>query len=643
MARGFEKLLSQGLIGKMKVRNRIVMPPMGRNYATVDGFVTQKLIDHYAARARGGVGLTIVEASFVHPAGRLSYRQIGIHDDRCIPGLSELAEAVKSWGSKVAIQIVHGGRQSMTEVTGMPVVGASAVACPFTGGQPRELTTEEVARLVETFAQAVRRAKQAGFDAVELHAAHGYLISQFLSPKTNLRTDKYGTDLNGRMTFLLEIIQRSRELVGREFPITVRLNVDDLVDGGFEFNECKQVAKRLEAAGVDALHPSIGINETLLNPRRTGVLASMFEPRGHILGYTEQIKRMVSVPVIAVGSITPEMGEELLQKGKADFISIGRGLLADAELPNKLMWGEREDIRPCIRCNEKCSAESLLGMRCTVNAEVGFEGYGIRPVTKPREVLIVGGGPSGMESARVAALRGHNVTLYEKDRELGGHLIEATVPSFKEDLKAYKNWLIRQIQKLGVKVELGKEVTPRVIDEIKPDVLVLASGSTSYRPDIPGIDKPIVTTAIDVLLGKAKPGSKNIVAGGGVVGCEVALFLAQQKKKMILVEMLSDVAIDVLSISGVLKAKLIDNGVEILTDTKITGVTDSGVVAIDRNQNTINVEGDRVILAMGMVPRAELYEDVKSKAGEVYLIGDGTEPRRVGEATREGYLIGSTI
>jgi len=232
MAQKFDRLLSPGAIGKLKVRNRIVMPPMVRNYATTDGIATRQQIDHYAARARGGVGLVIVEATFVHPAGKGWHQGLGIHDDKCIPGLSSLAEAVKEWGSKIAIQLHHAGRQTATSITGMPIVAPSAIPCPVMGGLPRELTTEEVAELVEAFAQAAGRAKQAGFDAVEMHGAHGYLVSQFLSPNTNRRTDKYGGDINGRMTFALEIVQRARKLVGNDFPIIVRMNGEDFVDGG---------------------------------------------------------------------------------------------------------------------------------------------------------------------------------------------------------------------------------------------------------------------------------------------------------------------------------------------------------------------------------------------------------------------------
>jgi 2,4-dienoyl-CoA reductase-like NADH-dependent reductase (Old Yellow Enzyme family)/thioredoxin reductase len=639
----FEKLLSPGTIGTMKIRNRIVMPPMHSNYATHDDFVTKQGLDYYAARAKGGVGLIIFETTLVDPAGKHNPHQHGIYDDKFIPGLADVVEAVKEWGAKIAIQIYHAGRQASTEMSGLPVVAPSAIPCRVTQILPREMTTTECAELVESFAQAARRAKQAGFDAVEIHGAHGYIINQFLSPNTNRRTDKYGGDLNGRMTLLLEVVKRTRELVGQDYPLTVRLNADDLVEGGFVLEDCKQVSRKLETVGINGLHITLSTHEARLNPRIIRDATSMFEPRGVGVSYAEKIKKTVKLPIITVGSITPEMGEEILQQGKADFIAMGRGLLADPELPNKLMRGEPEDVRLCIRCQEHQTRGSE-STRCTINAECGFESYPMMPPLRRKKVLIVGGGAAGMEAARVTALRGHDVTLYEKNTQLGGHLIEASVPDFKEDLRNYKDWLIGQIKKLGIKIELGKELTSQIVDDVKPDAMIVATGSTPCYPDIPGINKPIVTTAIDILLGKAKPGKKTIIVGGGDVGSETALYLAQQGNKVTIVEMLPEIASDVSGgIRRVLKRMLTDNGVKILTSTKVIEITDSGVTAIDHGQSVVNIEGDRVILALGLIPQAGLYHELRGKVREIYMIGDCVEPHRVAEATRDGYRVGSTI
>jgi 2,4-dienoyl-CoA reductase-like NADH-dependent reductase (Old Yellow Enzyme family)/thioredoxin reductase len=643
MSSNYVHLLSPGNIGTMRLKNRIVMPPMVRNFATTDGVITQSLIDHYAARAKGGAGLIIVEASYVQASGRVWHQGIGIDDDRHIPGLGSLTDAVKQWGSKIQIQLVHGGRQSTSAVSKLPVVAPSAVPCPVTGSFPRELSMQEVADLIEAFAQAARRAKIAGFDGVELHGAHGYIMSQFFSAHVNRRGDKYGGDLKGRATIAIETIQRIHQLVGDSYPVTIRINGRDNVPNGQTIEDAVGLAKILEAAGVAAIHVSAGMSEANLDPRNVPTAATMLSPRGHMIEFAAQIKKAVNVPVITVGSITPEMGEKVLREGKADFIAFGRQFLADPDLPNKLDRGERENIRPCIRCNEMCMGRITVGVRCTVNPEVGYEGKILQPAGRAKKVVVIGGGPAGMEAARIAALRGHIVTLYEKNSQLGGHLIEASVPKFKEDIGNYKDWLIRQMDNVGVNVALGMEITPAMLAEFKTDAVVIATGSTSFRPNIAGVDRPVVSSAVDVLLGKATFGNHPIVAGGGAVGSEVALYLARQGKDVTLVEMLPLIASDVIPLRNALIAQLADAKVKILKNTKIVAITDGGVTAISADKNLVNINGDQVILAMGLASDIKLYKAVHEKIAEVYVIGDSVEPRRMGEAIHEGYRVGSVI
>ncbi len=648
MSSNFEALLSPGKIGKVETRNRIVLPPMVRNYATPEGFVTRQLIDHYASLARGGVGLIIVEATFIHHSGKGFYQQLGIHDDKCITGLNELAEAIKEHGSRISIQLHHAGRQTDISTSGMAVVAPSPIPCSVSGGSPKELTISEINQLVEAFAQAARRAEQAGFDAVELHGAHGYLISQFLSPNTNQRTDKYGGSLERRATFLLEIIRRIREIVGKDFAVTARINADDYVAGGMTLEECKELARILEKAGINALNITAGIYESMLDNSITSPfgMISMYAPRGQLVALAQQVKKAISIPIITVGAITPEIGEQVLRDGKADFIAIGRALLADPQLAIKLHTGRSREIRPCIRCNEMCIGrlQSGLSVRCSVNAETSFESYQFVPAQKRKRVLVIGGGPAGMEVARVSALRGHEVFLLEKNKKLGGHLIEATVPSFKEDLRDYRDWLVRQIKGLGVKIKTDQVVTQSVVRDISPDVVIIATGSRQILPDIPGIEKPVVTTAIDILLGKAKPGHRNIIVGGGAIGCEVALHLAVNEKKSTIVEMLPEIAADVPGMAkGALLTALADKQVESLTNARIIEIVDSGVIAIDQDKNRLDLTGDRIILAIGLVSQSELYDELREIVSEIFLIGDCVEPRKVGEAIRDGYRIGSIL
>ncbi|RLC95215.1 MAG: NADH:flavin oxidoreductase [Chloroflexi bacterium] len=644
----FERLLTPGTIGKLHIKNRIVMPPMVRNYATPDGLVSKRLVDHYATIARGGVGLVIVEATNITPQGKGFYQQLGICTDGSITGLSFLAESIKEWGAKVAIQIHHAGRQTTSSVTGTEVVAPSAIPCPVQMEVPRELTTREVADLVEAHVRAVTRARAAGFDAVEIHGAHGYIVNQFLSPVTNRRTDKYGGDLEERMAFALEIIERVKEETGADFPLIFRMNGDDFVEDGLTIEDARKIAERLVAAGVDALHVTGGMYETILNPRCTSAfgLSSMYVPGGALVGLAEEIKKVVSVPVITVGGISPEMGEEILRHGRADFIAIGRGLLVDPQLPNKLARGEVEDIRRCIRCNEGCIGRLFdqKEVRCAVNAEVGYEGDRLIPAHRPKRVLVIGGGVAGMEAARVAATRGHQVTLWEKSDQLGGHLVESSVPEFKADIRPYRDWLASQVRKLGVQVEMGREATAGSVQEASPDAVVVATGSCCLMAEVAGLDKPHVATAMDVLLGKTKVGDRVIVVGGGLIGSETAAYLAQQGKKVTIVEMLPEIAADVTLMSkGALMTLLAENQVEMLTDLKISEVTDTGVLAVDKEHNIRSLEADSVVLAWGLSPVTALYEDPKGKVPELYMVGDCVEPRKIGEATRDGYRVGTVI
>lgn len=489
----FKKLLEPFQIGQMEIRNRIVMPAMGTRYGSGDGSVTERLKNYYEARAQGGTGLIIVEATYVHLRGKIGPNRLGIDDDKFISGLGELARTIQKHGARAVIQLCHAGRLALPAVIGMQPVGPSAVPMDHfvqrvKGEIPKEMTVEEIAELVISFANAARRAKEAGFDAVELHSASGYLFAQFLSRAANRREDAYGGSVENRARFLIETIKAVKGTAGPNYPVICRMNAKEHgVEDGITLEEARETALLIQEAGADAIHVTAS---GPLSPLTVGALPLV---PGLNVGLAAEIKKVVAIPVIAVGLISPELGEKLIAEGKADFIAMGRALIADPELPDKLGSGRMEDIRPCLVCTS-CPFEPKppepLGLQCEVNAALGRESRSkITPTGAPKRVLVVGSGPAGMESARVAALEGHEVFLYEKQSELGGHLIEASIPPHKERIGNLIRYLETQVRKLGVKVELGREVTPEVTAEVRPDIVLIATGATPIIPDIPGARK----------------------------------------------------------------------------------------------------------------------------------------------------------
>jgi 2,4-dienoyl-CoA reductase-like NADH-dependent reductase (Old Yellow Enzyme family)/thioredoxin reductase len=629
-------------IGGMKLKNRVVMPAMGTNFSSEDGCVTKRLLSYHVERARGGVGLIIVEGAYVEPRGRGSVRQLGVDDDDKVSGLRELASAIRANGAGAALQLFHGGRQSHSSIIGMQPVSASEVLCRLTGETPRALSVEEIHGVEEAFAEGARRCRDAGFDAVEIHGAHGYLINQFLSPLTNKRTDEYGGGVEGRARFLLEILGLTREKVGGDYPVLCRINGDDYIEGGVTLEDAKKTARLLEAAGVDAIHVSGGIYDSPV-PVTTGPMAL---PRGHMVHLAAAIRKVVSVPVIAVGRINdPELAETVLQEGKADLVSMGRGLLADPELPMKAAAGRLDDIRKCTACDE-CIARLFYNedIACSVNAALGREEeYAIRKAEVSKRVLVVGGGPAGMEAARVSALRGHSVVLCEKGDRLGGQLNLAVVPPHKEEMRTVTPYLEGQIRKVGVKVMLGQEVTPALAREIGADAVFVAAGSVQTVLGIPGAGGENVVLANDVLCGKASVEERVVVVGGGMVGAETAEFLAEKGKRVTILEMLGKIGIDMVPFAmTLLYQRLKKLGVVMITKAKVVELKD-GCVVYEKDGGKQTVEADSVVLALGSKPNTSLMEAFKGQASEVYAIGNAREPGNALEAIHEGSRVAREV
>ena len=641
-------LFSPIKIGTMELKNRIVMPAMGTNYAEPDGMMSEREIAWHVARAKGGCALNITEITNIDPLGKGIPGCPSIWDDKFIPGFAVLAKAIHAHGGRLAIQLHHAGRGAVSFVTGAQAVGPSAITYPPSPGWPmptevpKELTEDEVWDLIDKFGEGARRAREAGADAVELHGGHGYLLAQFMSPESNKRTDSFGGSLEGRMKFPLEIIKSVRSKAGADFPILFKISGQEMTTGGTTLEETVMMASILEDAGVDCICVSRGSYSSVFWIEPPSGL-----PPGVWIFDVEAVKRAVSIPVMAVGKIgDPLIAEHILKQGKADLLAMGRALIADPDLPNKAAEGRFDDIRYCIYCNTCIHSMMTAATRCAINAEAGRESeMPIIPAKRPKKVLVAGGGPAGLEAARVAALRGHKVTLYEKGDKLGGQFRIACLPPMKQEFTMAIKYLSTQVRKAGVKVEMGKKVTPSLVGRLKPDVVIVATGGVPLIPeDIPGANMERVVTAHDVLTEKVRPGQRVAILGGGMVGCETAEFLGQRGKDVTIIEMLDDIALDIGMFSRpYLMERLAQWGVKAITGAQVKKITDDGVV-VEKEGRRETISGiDTVILAMGVRPVNRLAKQLKGKVAEVYVIGDASQPRMVVDAISEGAEIARKI
>jgi len=651
-------LFSPIKIGAMELKNRCVMPAMGVNYANPDGTVNEREIAYYVERAKGGFGLVIVENTAVALAGKGIARETGLWEDKHIPGWEKLAKQVHAYGARIAPQLHFAGNEANPQGTpGAEVLGPSPISYALPLGTvtkvdtpiAKEMTEEDIESAVEAFGEAARRARDAGCDAVELHGAHGYLLAAFMSPAENKRIDSYGGTVDGRIKLAIDVIKRVRSKVGREFPILWKMSADEMLPGGRTIQETQLIVWLLAEAGIDCIDVSRGsINYGV----QWVVPPSDVPPATWITENTWLVKQVVDIPVIAVGKIIdPLMAEFILESSKADLIAFGRASLADPELPNKAAAGRFEDIRYCVGCNG-CN-ESLrirggdLGVYCAINPQTGRElkMLPLIPAQKPKKVMVAGGGPGGLEAARVAALRGHDVTLYEKSDRLGGQLWAGALSPGKQQLTYGIKWLSIQARKAGVKIELGKEVTPTLVEELKPDVVIVATGGAPLIPkDIPGIDKPKVVTAIDVLTENVRCGTKVAILGAGMVGCEVADWLGLRCKDVTLVEMLEDIATDLnIFARPFLLERLERYKVKTMTSAKVKAITDDGIVVNRAGQEeTLNGFGN-IVLALGVTSARQLAEQLKGKVAEIHVIGDAKEPRKAIDAIYEGAVAARQI
>ena len=645
----YKRLFEPIQIGNLTIKNRIEAAPAHPSLATADGLVTRELIDYYKAKAKGGAGIVTVGESAVDREYAITHGGMMVIDnDNIIPSLYMLSESIKRYGAKASIELNHGGRQTMPSlIGGRAPIAPSPISSPFhemLAGGPitvQEMNKEMIDKVAANFAGAAQRLSWAGFDMILIHGGHGWLLAQFLSPYSNKRTDEYGGSLENRARFPLQVIKAIREKVGRNLAIEYRISADELVPGGLKVDEVIAFLKMIENE-IDCVQVSSGI---LADPATVPYFhAPTYLTYPPSLKYAAEIKKAINIPVTCVGAIVdPDMAEQILEEGRADMVAMARGLMADPAFPAKAKAGKKDTIRPCLRCNDCLGNVSrFLPLRCAVNPMTGRETEfpAIGTAQEKKKVVVIGGGPAGLEAAGIAASRGHEVTLFEKTDALGGMLNIASIPDFKEGMKRYVEYLARWVKGLPITIKLSTEADPEKVKKLNPDVIILAAGAEPLTTGLPGSDRPNVVWAGDVLTGKAKAGDRVLIAGAGLVGCETALFLAYQGKKITVVEMLDEPAVDLNGISRALLLELLGKeGVEIRCGTKVEEVLHDGVRIIGKEGREEKIDASSVVLALGMKPRKELIETFEGLAPEFYAIGDCVTPRKIMNAVHEAFNV----
>ena len=640
-------------LGELSLPNRVVMTTVKLGYANKKGEVNQRHRAFYQRRARGNAGLITTEPLYVASNGRELPTQLGIHDDALLPGLRSLVEVVHASRGRIMAHINHAGRVANPKlVPEGERVSASPVPCPANQVVPRALTEEEIREVVVSFARAAGRAREAGFDAVEIPFSHGYLIHQFLSPHTNTRDDGYGGTMEGRYRFGREVLEAVRAEVGEDVPLVVRMNAADYVEGGLTLDDALTLARLLVESGVDGLSVTSGtMCETppfCLYPAGT--------PKAHLLPMAARIREAVaealggegSLPVMVAGRIrSPGVARDALEGGQTDLIGLGRPFLADPDWVRKVEEDREEEILLCAACHQGCLGELRKGegTHCLFNPVTGREAdVEITPAAQPRRVMVVGGGPAGLEAARIAAERGHRVRLFDKDDHLGGQLrLAARVPHKEEflDVIRQQEWAAR---KAGADILLGRKVTKNEVEAEDPDAVVLATGGIPLPAAFPGLEDTRWALASDVLDGLVEVATPSVLlVGGGLVGLEAADYLSARGIEVILVEMLEEVGTDLDPLPRTMLLKRLEKqGVEIHTGTRVLRVSPEGS-AVEKGGQEARLPCETLILAVGVEPNRALARELEDSGREIHLVGDARDPRGAGEAIWEGFQAGNAL
>ncbi|GAX60725.1 NADH:flavin oxidoreductase [Candidatus Scalindua japonica] len=673
------KLFEPINIGSLEVKNRIAMSAMDLGF-TSDGSINKRFIDFYVERARGGVGLIVVGGCYPEMTGKVWKSIIGLDKDEYIPGLKKLTDRIHKHDTMVAAQILHGGRSASSFFSKTHPVSPSSLSHVNIKQKPHVLTIPEIKKVIDGYVAATIRVKKGGFDAVEIHGGMGYLINQFLSKATNKRKDRYGGSLKNRIRFAKEIIEAIKKKAGKRYPVIFRMSGADFVDEGLQIDESIEIAKELEKAGVDAFNVSPGWHES-----RTPIML-MAIPRMAYIFLSEKIKDHVNVPVIGSVRINDlALAEKVIDNNRADIVSIGRPLIADPELPKKYKKRLFDDIRKCIACNQGCF-DSLLNFKsvsCLYNVRAGKESKSkVRKAKKRKKVMVIGGGPGGMEAARIAALRGHDVHLFEKTDTLGGQLKYAYIPPGREEIENVVTFLANQIRKLDVNIELSTKVDTKTINNLKPDVVVVATGGSPLIPKISGVKEKNVVVAEDVFDNKVKVGEDVVIIGGGTIGCEIALHTAKMgamepevacfllknrvingeeaveltskgKRNITILEMKNKIGGRFgISTRWVILKQVEDAGIKSITGIKVKNIStkskqkkekDKVCVTFEQESKDTKIFADTVIIAAGYKSNQDITKKLNGKIDELYKIGDCVEVRTALEAIHEGFEVGLKI
>jgi 2,4-dienoyl-CoA reductase-like NADH-dependent reductase (Old Yellow Enzyme family)/thioredoxin reductase len=644
----FRFLFQPFRLRSLTLRNRIICGPMEKNLCTEEGKITDRYVDYVEERARGGAGLILLESAYADRSGKARKYQMGIHDDALIPPLRRLVDRAHRRGAAVGMQLHHGGRTCQEAISGIRPMAPSPVPCKALAGgdMPWEMTRDDIRRTVEQFRRAALRSVEAGFDLVEIHGAHGYLVGQFLSPFSNKRSDNYGGSFENRCRFPVEVIRAVREAVGPCFPIMYRISADEFVDGGLGLEETLRFAKVLESEGIDLIDISAGIYESGIM-----IVQPMEFPLGGYVYMARAFKEAVSVPISIAGRIAdPVQAEAILAEGSSDFVTMVRAFHADPHFPQKALEGRLEEICLCMACNQGCTdrLRENVPLSCIINTRAGFEReFRITPADHRKTVWVAGAGPAGLMAAGVCALRGHRVTLFEREEEPGGMARYACRPEHKADFAQVTRYLTSQAHRAGVEFRLGVSLEVSEVRRQPPDVLIVATGSVPGMPAIAGMEQLRIYNFMEAMDCPQSLGERIMVYGGGMVGGETALFLAEKGISVVLIEPGEELVRDLGPRAKWYLVKSLSSHqlIVILLNAQVEKC-EQGRLIIKRQKETISLGRiDSVVMALERVPNRSLFEQVQQEGlvGQLFAVGDCVTPARVTEATHDATRIGVTI